>query len=220
MDSSAAVVFSEFDNMASDYRSARFDEIQRAKRPQARKVVTTDHEMPLECSSWITADAWLPTLDTAGGSMGPTFVSAMEIDESWKFHRLYFAQVIERELRIENVKQAVLSRLKDLHEIALDEELSIRGASESDFRDLVIDRFKPTNRPAVSLLENGNLRAVWKDQGGQQVGLQFRGDGWAQYVFFALTYPEGTLSTSVGRIKLSSALALIKDWRLSGLLFG
>ena len=56
--------------------------------------------------------------------------------------------------------------------------------------------------------ENGNLRALWKDSAGQQVGLQFRGDGWVQYVVFIRTVPEGALETSVGRIQAGAWTAV------------
>jgi hypothetical protein len=73
-------------------------------------------------------------------------------------------------------------RLEFLRAEAEDEGVSWSKESE---RDLIAFCSTSTVAPAVYLLENGNLRAVWRDQTGAQVGLQFRGGGQVHYVMFA-----------------------------------
>lgn len=123
------------------------------------------------------------------------------------------------QLPIFETQQAILHRLKTLHEVAVEEGMSIAQASEEDLRRYLLDQLKPAVRPAISLLENGNLRALWKDGAGQQVGLQFRGDAWVQYVIFARTIPERAIKTYVGREKLPDILPLIEHIGLRGLIF-
>ena len=49
------------------------------------------------------------------------------------------------------------------------------------------------------LLENGNLRAVWKGDDASQVGLQFLEDGQIQYVLFKRRHAEQPISRAYGR---------------------
>lgn len=128
-------------------------------------------------------------------------------------------RIVVREPEKDAVKQSILSRLKELHAAAADEEMTINPDSERDFRVYVLEHMRPGRRPAVSLLENGNLRAVWKGSSGQQVGMQFRGDGWIQYVLFALTLPEQMLATSVGRKTFSGVVESIRQMKLDTLIY-
>ena len=54
-------------------------------------------------------------------------------------------------------------------------------------------------RPVITLLSNGNLRALWKDNTGEQIGLQFRGGGEVQYVLFVRCEQEGLIDRAAGR---------------------
>ena len=47
-----------------------------------------------------------------------------------------------------------------------------------------IREFHPTARPRVYLNDNGNLRALWKNSNGEQIGLEFLGAGAIQFVIF------------------------------------
>lgn len=128
-------------------------------------------------------------------------------------------RIVMREPERDVVKQSILSRLKYLHAAAADEEMTVNPDSERDFRLYVLEHMRPNRRPAVTLLENGNLRAFWSDASGQQVGLQFRGDGWVQYVLFARTMPDQTLATSVGREKFSATLESVRQKGLQRLIY-
>ena len=123
------------------------------------------------------------------------------------------------QLLVFKTQQAVLHRLKTLHEVAVEEGMSIAQASEDDLRRYLLDQLKPAVRPAISLLENRNLRALWKDAAGQQIGLQFRGNAWVQYVIFARSIPERAIKTYVGREKIADVLPLIEHAGLRALIF-
>lgn len=74
-------------------------------------------------------------------------------------------------------------RIGELREEAADESMPWNAASEREL--IAFCASVGGERPAIYLLENGNLRAVWRDRSGAQIGLQFRGDGQVHYVIFA-----------------------------------
>lgn len=165
---------------------------------------------PAVCSHAVLS-FWDASVDVLAGSQGLVRIQYMDVAED--------VHAVEREIAIASVKQGILQRLKDLHEAAIDEGMRVATASEVDFRRYVIGDMKPAVRPAITLLENGNVRALWRDSFGQQVGLQFRGDGWVQYVLFAKTYPERSIETSVGRKKIAAVLDMIEKSGLKNLIY-
>ena len=52
------------------------------------------------------------------------------------------------------------------------------------------------------LMDNGNLRAIWRDGQGTHLGLQFLGGGMVQYVIFKKRAKEQSLSRATGRDSL------------------
>ena len=75
-------------------------------------------------------------------------------------------------------------RLAELAAIADDDGVGVSAESRKD-----LSRFLSTKSgvkpPSLYLLDNGNLRAVWWNDRGEQLALQFRGGGEVQYVIFA-----------------------------------
>lgn len=126
---------------------------------------------------------------------------------------------VARQRAAVQTRQLILLRLSALHSAALDEDMTIGELSERDLRHLLLNELRPSRRPAISLLESGNLRALWKDASGQQVGLQFLGEGWIQYVIFSRSAEYGVLESSVGRKRMSEVLALLNPINLKRLLF-
>lgn len=74
-------------------------------------------------------------------------------------------------------------RISDIKSIAQDEGIKINAESEKDLM-LFLTRHPFSRRPYLSLLDNGNYRALWKNSEGEQIGLQFLGDEIVQFVFF------------------------------------
>jgi len=56
-------------------------------------------------------------------------------------------------------------------------------ASISDFHAFMRE-MRPRVRPSLFLNDNGNVRAVWKNDRREQIGLQFLGEGNIQFVIF------------------------------------
>jgi len=89
-------------------------------------------------------------------------------------------------------KQAAQARVRSeivtrIRELCLDAVVDGDAFSEESLTDLLsfLRAVKPTVRPSLFLLDNGNLRALWRNDNGEQVGLQFMGHDLVQYVIFA-----------------------------------
>ena len=73
-------------------------------------------------------------------------------------------------------------RIDELRGFAAEDGYTLNKDSESDFRTFVIST--PSMRKAsLVLIENGNLRSNWRDQNGNQVGIEFLGNQNVEYVF-------------------------------------
>lgn len=77
----------------------------------------------------------------------------------------------------------VQARLLALRGIAAEEGSAYSQLSEADLKTFV-DQFGTRIVPKIFLLENGDLRAVWRNADGEQVALHFKGRSVVQFVFF------------------------------------
>src|SRR5205823_14499104 len=83
------------------------------------------------------------------------------------------------------IEGQIEDRLRELHVDAQVEGEAFSEESVSDLRRF-IQSVGVTNRPAIFLLDNGNIRALWRSTDSQQVGLQFLGGRRVQFVIFSL----------------------------------
>jgi hypothetical protein len=82
------------------------------------------------------------------------------------------------------INEQMQNRVRELHIDALRSQDPFSEASFNDLKQL-IGTVRLTKRPSIFLLDNGNLRALWKNDANEQVGLQFLGRGAVQFVMFA-----------------------------------
>ena len=74
-------------------------------------------------------------------------------------------------------------RIELLRSDAEDDGLVLNEASEKDFWQYI--RSAPfAQKAGLVLVDNGNLRAVWKDDDESHFGIQFLGSQWVEYVIF------------------------------------
>lgn len=92
-------------------------------------------------------------------------------------------------------KQSLDERINDLKEYAEEEKESFSLESATLLRDFISQPFVIDKRPAVGLVDNGNLRALWIRDRGSQIGIQFLPEGIAQYV---ILYPGRRTKKSEG----------------------
>ena len=83
-----------------------------------------------------------------------------------------------------NTRQAYTQRIEELHNEAALDGIEVSRTSERDFWSFV-RLGDPDRRAGVVLLDNGNFRAVWEAHDASHVGIQFLGDGRAEYVIFS-----------------------------------
>lgn len=74
-------------------------------------------------------------------------------------------------------------RLDALDEAAIEDEIAISKKSRKDANAFVA-LLHSVRMPTVFLVGNGNVRLRWSNKDGEKVGLQFRGNGEVQYLFF------------------------------------
>lgn len=112
---------------------------------------------------------------------------------------------------------AALQRIERLKADARIEDLEVSEASEEDLvAFLKAQTF--TRRPSIGLLDNGNLRAVWRNSKHEQIGLQFRGDGECQYVFLSSRKDGQPMAATYGRDTVAVASKLIAALELERLI--
>ena len=115
-----------------------------------------------------------------------------------------------------HVRKTIENRIEDLKRIADDEGIEVSDDSEQDLRSF-LNSVRFMRRPYIALLDNGNFRAIWKNAGHEQIGLQFRGARRIQYVLFPLRPPDGFMAQAAGRDTLENAGRRIEAfdlWRL------
>ena len=113
---------------------------------------------------------------------------------------------------------AYMSRMKRLQDEAVHDGYMLNLASEIDFRHFV--RSAPDiRRGNLVLMDNGNLRAIWKDEHGARLGLQFLGGRMVQYVIFKRRKKEQLISRVAGRDSLEGFERQIHAFELHSLLY-
>lgn len=107
-------------------------------------------------------------------------------------------------------------RLTNLRDESANEGIIYLENSEADLRAFLAEAAAAA-RPALYLLDDGSLRAKWRNLQGEQIALQFSGDGYAQTVFF-VQRATGVVARIVGRDTLEGALSQIRSLGLYQLL--
>jgi hypothetical protein len=100
-----------------------------------------------------------------------------------------------------------------LRELRVDAEANGEALSELSLADLraFLGSLPLARRPAIFLLDNGNLRALWKNDAKEQVGLQFLGNGEVQFVIFAQRQYDSAMAREAGTRSLSAIRALVAE---------
>ena len=107
-------------------------------------------------------------------------------------------------------------RIETLRGLAADEGITFNETSVEDFRYFV-SSVVPTQNAQLIVMDNGNLRAVWKNDDGSHLGLQFLGGHLVQYVVFRRGGLEGKVYRLAGESSFDDMRKTIDDWGLSPL---
>lgn len=131
---------------------------------------------------------------------------------SWSSSRLASVQTERSDLR------QYESRLAYLRKEAAYEDRVINTISEKDFRHFVESQPHLLKGDLV-LVDNGNLRAIWENNQGAQIGLQFLGGSSVQFVVFVHRSTGQQITRVTGRDTLIGLLQIIRALDVESLLF-
>ena len=120
--------------------------------------------------------------------------------------------------RLPQTVSAYDDRIEALREQATLEGYSLNHDSKAGFLEFF--RKNPLINPGrLFLLENGNLRAVWKGDDGAHIGLQFLSEKTIQYVFFARRESSLPVSRASGRDTVDGVRRQIAAFDLDELIY-
>lgn len=108
-------------------------------------------------------------------------------------------------------------RIDDLREMAEDEGFTVAEASIKDFW-IFFSTLSPYQKAELAVNPNENLRAIWDDNHGNHVGIQFRGAGVLQYVIFKGPVDSPERIYDAGRGDIEVVRQRVKDFSLENLL--
>ncbi len=113
--------------------------------------------------------------------------------------------------------QAYSARIDSLRDYAMQDGFNLNPESEADFWRFIqtVPDFRKGN---LVLIDNGNLRAVWKNKSGDHMGLQFLGGGMLQYVIFKQRSANIRISRVSGRDTFAGLMRQINAFELESLL--
>jgi hypothetical protein len=129
----------------------------------------------------------------------------------------FASELCEKAQSAREVLQSYKTRIETLRTEAALDGFAINPASEVDFLSFI--RSEPFGKAGLVLMDNGNLRAVWKGEGGSHVGLQFLGNRSIQYVIFKHREGAGQISRVAGRDNLDGVKRQLQAFDLASLLY-
>ncbi len=141
----------------------------------------------------------------------------IKLIEVYEPRRALEREVSEKVRASRRAVQAYKDRIGALHADALDNDISINAHSESNFLSF-INSLPFLKKGTLFLLENGNLRAVWKSALGDYIGLQFLGGQKTQFVIFKVRERPGKIARIAGQDDFKGVHTLISALELNGLL--
>ncbi|MEN8132938.1 MAG: hypothetical protein ABFS45_22730 [Pseudomonadota bacterium] len=114
-------------------------------------------------------------------------------------------------------KAAYRERIAELITDAAIDGITLNKASERDFWTFLkdLDFFWKGN---LFLLDNGNIRAVWKSKTGDQIGVQFFGNGTVQYVIFKYRPRANSVFRVAGRDTIDGVWRQLAAFELDDLI--
>ena len=200
-----------------EWSSAAFDAGYRlhtfAAEPDTASVIERSgrRAFPSEWASWLPRDGVVGK-GIAGQvtSSLPGLVGCSHFEDS--------STAFAPEDRGQDRVRAYMVRIDALRAHAAQDGYHLNAGSEQDFWDFVLSepRIRKGN---LVLVDNGNLRAVWKNDEGTRLGLQFLGGGMVQHVIFKRREAAQLTSRVAGRDTFQGVRRQIDAFELDSLLY-
>lgn len=169
-----------------------FGQVHRIRPPSNRWETESGRDATIAVDEFPDSIVYVPVVTSTGDSVGPA--SGAEADP-W---REYTAALEEKERRAQQVRQAYDARIDMLRMAAAAEEIEMNEASVNDFWSF-IGSAHFSRQAGLALMENGNVRAVWKGEEDSHLGLHFLGEQQVQYVIFKRRPGSSRTSRTAGR---------------------
>ena len=129
----------------------------------------------------------------------------------------FIAELAQKETRAREMYHAYMLRIEVLRSEALLDGFSVNAASEEDFWSFV-ESISFAQKVGLVLMDNGNLRAVWKGENGSHLGLQFLGNRLVEYVIFQRRRATRDISRVAGRDTIEGIKRQIRAFDLTVLM--
>jgi len=113
--------------------------------------------------------------------------------------------------------QIYRNRIEVLRSDAQRDGFAMNEVSEADFWSF-IESISFAQKAGLVLLDNGNLRAVWKDENGSHLGLQFLGTRLVEYVIFKRRQATKDISRVAGQDTIEGIKKKIRAFDLTALM--
>ncbi len=130
----------------------------------------------------------------------------------------HIRQNVTKSGKLSDTISAYDNRIGVLEKQAAIEEYFLNSSSKETFQ-LFFQKNPLVRLGRLVLLENGNLRAVWKGENGSHIGLQFLDNLSIQYVLFKRRKPDLPVSRAYGRDTIDGLLRQITALELSEVLY-
>ena len=121
-----------------------------------------------------------------------------QLDVETAFSPKAIADLIKMHKETAGIHTRIRQRIELLKEIGEEEKIAYNVNSEQDLWHF-LKRLSFIKTPTLFLLDNGNLRAVWKGDGGKHIGLQFLGSEQIQFVIFSRRREHNNMARIRGR---------------------
>ena len=121
-----------------------------------------------------------------------------QLDVETAFSPKAIADLIKMHKETDVIHTRIRQRIELLKKIGEEEEIAYNPNSEQDLWRF-LKRLSFIKTPTLFLLDNGNLRAVWKGDGGKHIGLQFLGSEQIQFVIFSRRREHNNMARIRGR---------------------
>lgn len=109
------------------------------------------------------------------------------------------------------LKSEYLDRIELLANLGSFDHIALNESSVRDFFSF-IDSASYSRRASLVLLDNGNIRAVWKLDGHGRVGIQFQGDRKVSFVIFKGLTLKDRSSRDFGADTMEGVRSRIRDF--------
>ena len=130
----------------------------------------------------------------------------------------YDREIQSKAQDIYDIYAAYASRIEVLKEQAALDGYSLNPTSSDAFVEFLKNNPR-IRRGRLVLMENGNLRAVWKGEKEAHIGLQFINNRSIQYVIFTRREPQSPVSRVSGRDTLDGIKRQIEAFDLDSVLY-